>query len=346
MSRAIFVTRRGGPEVLADRELPEPNPGPGEVAIRVMAAGVNFADLLGRMGLYPEAPPIPFVPGYEVAGTVTAAGEGVADFAPGDRVLALTRFAGYAESAVTLASMAFRIPDSVPFDEAAAFPVNYATADLALFRVGALIDGERVLIHGGAGGVGSAAVRLARRRDVTIFATAGSPEKVGFMRREGVHHPLDHHREDVRAAVLGATGGDGVHLVIDARGGRGLRESLGLLAPLGRVVAFGVSEMVVGPRRSILRVLRALIAIPKAKPVDLMMKNRGILGLNLLPLFGRADLAARFRSEVLPLLQSGEARPVIHARLPLTAAGAAEAHRLLHARANTGKIVLIREPSR
>jgi NADPH:quinone reductase-like Zn-dependent oxidoreductase len=151
MPGAIFVTRRGGPEVLADREVPEPVPGPGEVVIGVEAAGVNFADLLGRMGLYPEAPPIPFVPGYEVAGMVTAIGEGVTEPAAGARVLALTKFAGCAESAVTLASMTFPIPDHVPFDEAAAFPVNFATADLALFRVGAPRDGERVLIRSGRG---------------------------------------------------------------------------------------------------------------------------------------------------------------------------------------------------
>ncbi len=340
--REIVVGRRGGPEVFVERQGAAASPGPGEIGIRVEAAGVNFADVLGRMGLYPEAPPIPFCPGYEVAGTVAATGPGVEAFRPGDRVLAFTRFGGYAESAVTLASMTFPLPAGVSFDEGAAFPVNYATADLALSVAGALRAGERVLVHGGAGGVGTAAVRLALRRGAVVLATAGSPEKTAFLLREGVHRAIDHRRESVPDAVRAATGGEGVHLVLDPRGGAGLAESLALLAPLGRVVAYGVSEMAPGRRRSLLRALRVLWSFPRIRATDLMMENRGVLGLNLLTLFGRADLAARFSTEVLPLLAAGRVRPVIHARLPLTAAGAAEAHRILHDRGNVGKVVLVR----
>ena len=340
--RRIVITRRGGPEVLAEREAPRPEPGPEEVRIRVEAAGVNFADLMGRMGLYPEAPPIPYCPGYEVAGTVSAVGAGVESLTEGRPVLAFTRFGGYAEEAVAPASMVFPIPTGVSATAAAAFPVNFATASLCLFRVGGLAGGDTVLIHGGAGGVGTAAVRLALRGDVTVLATAGSPEKVEFLRREGVALAIDHRRSDILFEVMRATDGEGVHLVLDPRGGRPLLQSMDLLAPLGRVVSYGVSEIVPGHRRSIWRALRVFLTFPRVKVLDLLAGNRGILGLNLLPLFGRDDLARRFAEEVLPPFGAGEIEPVVHAELPLTAEGAAEAHRSLHDRENLGKVVLVR----
>jgi NADPH:quinone reductase-like Zn-dependent oxidoreductase len=342
MAMQIVVPKRGGPEVLVEREAPPLRPGPGEVLIRVKAAGVNFADLLGRMGLYPEAPPFPYCPGYEAAGVVEARGTDTDRFAEGDRVVAFTRFGGYADRALTLESMTFPLSGRIPFEAGAAFPVNFATADLALFAAGRLRDGDRVLVLGGAGGVGSAAVRLCRRRDVTVLATAGSPEKIAFLAAEGVHHPIAYREADVREEVMRATGGEGVDLVLDPVGGRTLARSLTLLAPLGRVVAYGASELAPGRKRSLWRVFRTLRAFPRPRVTDLMMENRGIHGLNLLPLFGRADLAERFREELLPRLASGEIGPVIHRILPLTAEGAAEAHRELHERRNIGKVVLVR----
>lgn len=341
MPRAIAISKRGGPEVLVDREIPRVAPGPGEVRIDVRAAGVNFADLMGRMGLYPEAPPIPYCPGYEVAGLVDAVGQGVTEIEPGDRVMAVSRFGGYATTAVTKANMAFPLPDGMDFATAAAIPVNFATAELALFAVGALRPGETVLIHGGAGGVGTAAVRLAKRMDVKILATAGGPEKQQFLEKEGVAAAIDYRREDVPGAVRDATGGEGAHLVLDPRGGKGLTESLTLLAVLGRVVAFGAAEIAPGRRRNLLQVIRTVLAFPKIRPVDLLRRNCGIHGLNLLPLYGQSALSRRFRTELLPLFAAGEIAPVLHGTYPLTAEGARQAHEVLHARENLGKTVLL-----
>ncbi|MEN8149060.1 MAG: zinc-binding dehydrogenase [Planctomycetota bacterium] len=341
MPNAIMIARRGGPEVLVDREVPTRAPGPMEVRISVRAAGVNFADLMGRMGLYPEAPPIPFCPGYEVAGVVDAVGEGVTNVAEGDRVVAVTWFGGCATEVVTLAVMTFRIPDDLPFATAAAIPVNFATADLALFAVGALSKGERVLIHGGAGGVGTAAVRLAKRAGAVVIASAGSPAKAAFLREEGVHAAIDYRAEDVPAAVRATTDGEGVHVVLDPRGGQGIRESLDLLCPLGRVVAFGVSELATGRKRNLLGVIAKVLRFPKISPLSLLKTCRGVHGLNLLPLYGREDLARRFEERLLPPIVSGEIAPVIHGTYPLTADGARRAHEALHARENIGKTVLV-----
>ena len=341
MPSAITITRKGGPEVLCDREIPRIDPGPGQLRIAVRAAGVNFADLMARMGLYPEAPPLPFCPGYEVAGIVDAVGEGVTNVAAGDRVLAITRFGGCAEEVVTDATMTFAIPNTLPFATAAAVPVCFATADLALFAVGALSEGERVLIHGGAGGVGTAAVRLAKRAGAIVIASAGSPAKAGFLRNEGVHTAINYRAEDVPSAVRSATDGEGVHLILDPRGGQGIRESLDLLCPLGRVVAFGVSELAPGRTRNLLGVIARVLRFPKINPISLLKTCRGIHGLNLLPLYGREDLARRFEERLLPPILSGEVAPVIHAEFPLNAEGARLAHEALHSRENIGKTVLV-----
>ena len=174
--RAVVITRHGPPEVLQVQERPEPAPGAGQVLIDVRAAGINFADLMARLGLYPDAPKPPCVVGYEVAGTVTAVGGGVDRFAVGDRVAAPVRFGGYAERAVSTADGAFALPDEMSFEEGAAIPVNYATAWEGIDRGGNLQPGERVLIHSAGGGVGIAATQLAKRAGAEVWGTA-SPDQ-------------------------------------------------------------------------------------------------------------------------------------------------------------------------
>ncbi|MBS1108209.1 MAG: Alcohol dehydrogenase zinc-binding domain protein, partial [Anaeromyxobacteraceae bacterium] len=190
--RAVFVTRSGGPEVLEVREVPDPVPGPGEVRIAVRVAGLNFADVMARMGLYPDAPKLPAVVGYEVAGTVDAVGAGVTSPVPGDRVLALVRFGGQAEMVVLPAAHAMPMPEGMTFEQGAALPVNYLTAYHALFRVGHLVRGQSVLVHMAAGGVGIAALQLCRTvPGVTVLGTA-SAAKHAVIREEGCHHPIDY----------------------------------------------------------------------------------------------------------------------------------------------------------
>ena len=196
--KAVVLTATGGPEVLQVKERAEPALGVGEVRIAVKAAGVNFADTLARVGLYPDAPKPPCVLGYEVAGEVEALGEGVSSHAVGDRVIAGTRFGGQAEVVVVPAAQVLPLPQRLSFEQGAAFPVNYGTAYAALIVMGGMRENDRVLIHAAGGGVGIAATQLARNRGAEIFGTA-SPAKHDAIRAQGVRYPIDYRGRDLSA---------------------------------------------------------------------------------------------------------------------------------------------------
>src|SRR6188768_115808 len=214
----MVIPRHGGAEVFEVRETSDPQPGDGQVRIRVRAAGINFADILARMGLYPDAPPPPVVVGYEVAGVVDAVGPGVTSPHQGDRVVALTRFGGYADYVVVPASQAYLFPDRLSDAEAAAVPVTYLTAALALYRMAALTSGETVLVHNAGGGLGIAATQLARLRRATVIGTA-SVLKHDALRSFGVDHVIDYRTADVEADVKRITKGRGVDVILDPIGG-------------------------------------------------------------------------------------------------------------------------------
>ena len=198
--RQVWITRKGAPNVLQVREAPDPTPGPGEVRVRAVACGVNFADVMARMGLYPDAPPVPCVVGYEVAGTVDAVGAGVKSVKAGDRVLALCRFGGYSDMVVAPEVQVIPIPAKLTFEKAAAIPVNYITAWIMLVKLGNLAKGERVLIHAAAGGVGQAALQLAKWRGAEVFGTA-SASKHERLKSLGVAHCIDYHSQDFEEEV-------------------------------------------------------------------------------------------------------------------------------------------------
>ena len=193
--RAVVITEHGGPEVLRVHERPDPPVGPGEVRIAVKAAGINFADTLARTGLYPDSPKVPCVVGYEVAGVVESVGDGVESVRPGDRVIAGTRFNGQAELVTVRESMVYELPEQLSFEEGAAFPVNYATAQAGLVVMGGLKEGERVLIHAAAGGVGISATQIAKRIGAEVFGTA-SASKHSAIREQGVDHAIDYRSQD------------------------------------------------------------------------------------------------------------------------------------------------------
>ncbi len=335
--RRVLIPRYGGPEVLTLREAPDPVPGEGELRIAVRAAGVNFADVLGRLGLYPDAPPPPMVVGYEVAGVVDALGPGVTHPVEGDRVVALTRFGGYAEKVVVPASNAFAIPPDLSDAEAAAIPVNYLTAFLALYRLANLSSGETVLIHGAGGGVGVAATQLARLRRAHIIGTA-SAAKHDALRTFGVDHAIDYRRADVVGEVRRLTGGRGVDVALDPIGGRSFQMSYSLLAPLGRLVMYGVSAIVVGERRSWWRAAQLMRHMPSFKPVPLMNDNRAVFGLNLAHLWSEQRLLAPAMALLIDEVGSRRLQPVVARAFPLERA--ADAHRFLQNRSNIGKVVL------
>ena len=239
--RAVVLTGTGGPEVLQVQERPDPAVGPGEVRIAVRAAGINFADTLARVGLYPDAPKAPCVLGYEVAGEVESVGEGVSDHAAGDRVMAATRFGGQAELVTVPAEQVLPLPEALGFEQGAAFPVNYGTAQAALFVMGGLKQGERVLIHAAAGGVGIAATQLARNAGAEIFGTA-SGSKHDAIREQGVAHAIDYRTDNFADEVMRITSGEGIDLAIDAIGPSSFRKDYRLLRPGGRLVMYGLSE--------------------------------------------------------------------------------------------------------
>jgi NADPH:quinone reductase-like Zn-dependent oxidoreductase len=337
--RAVFITRRGGPEVLEVREVPDPVPGPGQVRIAVRAAGLNFADVMARMGLYLDAPELPAVVGFEVAGIVDAAGPGVALPSPGDRVLAFVRFGGQAEKVVLPAEQAVPMPAEMTFEQGAALPVNYLTAHHALFRVGALARGRSVLVHMAAGGVGIAALQLCRTvPGVTVFGTA-SAAKHEVLREEGCQHPIDYRTLDYAAEVRRLTGGRGVDLVLDALGGADWRKGYGLLRPGGTLVACGFSNLATGPRRSLLVASRQLLSVPRFSPLALMEDNRGVAGVNLGHLWGEPEMVMAEIEALLGLFREGRIRPRIDSTFRLEDAGAA--HERLQGRASVGKVLLV-----
>jgi NADPH:quinone reductase-like Zn-dependent oxidoreductase len=336
--RQVVIPRHGGPDVLELREAPDPTPGEGEVRIAVAAAGVNFADVMARLGLYPDAPRPPLVAGYEVAGIVDAAGRGVTRVREGDRVIALTRFGGYATSVVVPEAFAFATR-AVPSDaEAAALPVNYLTALIALYRIANVTAGETVLIHGAGGGVGIAAIQLARLRRAVIIGTA-SAAKHDSLRGFGVDHIIDRHAGDVAAEVRRITKNRGVDVILDPIGGKSFKTSYRLLAPLGRLVLYGVSAVAPGERRSWWRAGRAMLQMPSFKPTSLMGHNRGVFGLNLAHLWNEHRQLESWMQLLLLELEGGRLQPIVSRTFPLERA--ADAHRFMQSRANVGKVVLI-----
>jgi NADPH:quinone reductase-like Zn-dependent oxidoreductase len=335
--RQVVFSHYGAPDVLVPRDAPSSSPNVGEVRIAVRAAGVNFADVLARVGLYPDAPKPPLVVGYEVAGTVDAVGAGVTRFTPGDRVVALTRFGGYASEVVVNEAYVFPFHVDLSDAEAAALPVNYLTALIALYRMANITAGETVLIHGAGGGVGIAAVQLARLRRATVIGTASS-SKHSALRSLGVDYLVDYRTTDVAREVKRITGDRGVDVVLDPLGGQSFATSYRLLAPLGRLVMYGVSAMSRGERRNWLHAARAIIQMPRFKPLSLINHNRGIFGLNLAHLWDERGQLATAMQFLLEELGTRRLMPVIAKTFPLDHAD--EAHRYMQGRGNIGKIVL------
>ena len=335
--RQVWITRRGGPEVLQVREAPDPHPKPGEIRIRVAAAGVNFADVLARMGLYPDSPPLPTVVGYEVAGTVDAVDEGVDGFRMGDRVGSTTRFGGYSDVVCVPAAQALRLPETLGFEQAAAIPVNYLTAWLMLVTLGNVRAGDRVLVHAVAGGVGQAALQICRWKGAEVIGTA-SGSKHARLRELGVAHCIDYRTQDFQAETKRITGGRGVDIALDAVGGDSFRKSYRSLAPLGRLYVFGVSALATGKRRNLLSAARGLLAMPAFRPIPLMNTNRGVQGVNLGHLWREQARLREALEQIVALVADGTFAPVVDRAFPFDRAG--EAHAWIQDRRNFGKVLL------
>ena len=330
--RVVVITKAGPPDVLRVEDRPDPEPGPGQVAIDVRACGVNFADTMARVGLYPDAPKPPCVVGYEVAGTVAAVGPAVEGIAEGDRVMGGTRFGGYAAQVKIKASDAVALPDGLSFEEGAAIPVSYATAWAALIGYGVVKPGERVLVHAAAGSVGIAATQIAKRAGAEVWGTS-SPRKHDVLREQGVDHPLDYTRDGWEKGV------PELDLVMDALGGPSFRRSYNLMRPGGRLVAFGASAVMSGEKRNIVAAARTAVRMPRFNMIKQMSESKAVIGLNMLRLWDDRGSLEPWIHPLREMLEDGTIKPVVSDAVPFD--DAPEAHRIIAERRNVGKVVLV-----
>jgi NADPH:quinone reductase-like Zn-dependent oxidoreductase len=339
--RQVVIPRFGAPEVLTVRESPDPTPGKGQVRVRVAAAGINFADIAARMGLYPDAPPLPMVVGYEAGGTIDALGEGAggaSGLKVGDDVIAMTRFGGYSDVVCVPEATILKRPKAMTADEGAAMPVTYLTAWHSMVVMGNLRPGERVLIHSAGGGVGTAAIQIARMIGAETIGTA-SASKHEALKKLGLDHAIDYTTTDFEPAVRELTKGKGVHLILDPVGGASWKKGYRLLAQTGRLCCFGYSEMTSGRKtRSLFKVAKELLTLPKWSPLSLMDGNRGIFGVNMGHLWDEASLLRSELAQILAGYETGKLKPIVDRAFPF--AEAAAAHTFIQARKNLGKVLL------
>jgi synaptic vesicle membrane protein VAT-1 len=338
--RQIWITKAGPPEVLEVKEAPDPEPKAGEVGIRVEASGINFADIMGRMGMYPDLPPIPVVPGYEVGGRVDAVGAGVDGNWVGRDVFAVTRFGGYADRVCVPVNQVFRRPAGMSAIEGAALPVNYLTAWMLIVVMGGLKRGETVLIHSAGGGVGIAATQLAKHLGARVIGTA-SAAKHAELRAVGVDQLIDYRTEDFEARTRQFTNGRGVELILDAVGGQSWKKGYRVLAPTGRLGMFGLSAAATSKERSFLRMLATLATAPwfQFNPLALMNANKGAFGVNLGHLWGELDRQRGWADQLLDLWTQGVVKPKIAHSFRFDEA--AQAHHFIQDRRNIGKVLLV-----
>lgn len=322
--KTIVIREAGGPEALILAEVPAPEPRPGEVLIKVAAAGVNRPDVLQRMGLYPPPPGASNIPGLEVAGEIARLGEGVTLWKPGDRVCALTAGGGYAEYALAPEGSCMRVPKALGMAEAACIPETFMTVWHNVFERGALKAGEAFLVHGGSSGIGSTAIQLAAHFGARVFATAGSDEKCAYCESLGAERAINYKTKSFASEIKAATAGRGVDVILDMVGGDYVKDNIACAAEDGRIVQ---------------------IAFLKGSRIQLdlmpvMLKRLTLTGSTLRPRKPefKAHLARELERKVWPLLESGAVKIVIDKAFPL--AEAAAAHRHMESSTHMGKIVL------
>lgn len=321
---AVVITQPGDPDVLQWTEVEDPAPGPGEVLIDVAASGVNRADLMQRQGLYPSPPGVPPYPGLECSGTVAAVGAGVTVWKPGDEVCALLAGGGYAERVVVPAGQVLPVPSSVTLATAAALPETACTVYANVFQAARLSAGETLLIHGGASGIGTMAIQLAKSAGATVAATAGSAEKLATCRELGADIAINYREEDFVERIKDATKGNGADVILDIMGASYLARNVDALAIDGRLVSIGMQG---GSRAEL--------------DLGKLMVRRGTIMATTLrarPPEQKAAIVGAVRERVWPLVDAGKIRPVIYRELPIYEA--AEAHRIMATSTHTGKILL------
>ncbi len=334
--KKVIYPKVGGVDSIEILDVEEPQASEGEVVVRIHRAGINFADLMMRQGLYGSNPDFPFTPGYEASGVIISLGMGVKGLELGDRVLAMTGFGGYSEKVSIPSSRVFKLPDSVTFDQAAAIPVTYGTAYHMLFHLGRISPGDSVLIHHAAGGVGTAVAQLCKVAGASVVIGTASAPKKEFVESIGVKF-VDRETEDFVKICKDMTGGKGVHHAIDPVGGKNLMRSYKATRRGGKVYFFGASSAVKGDKRSIISAFRMWLNTPKFNPIKMMSSNKAIFGVHM----GLLDDNTIFEghlSALSKMLEDNEIDPIIDSIWRFERVSEAQMH--MHDRKNRGKILL------
>ncbi len=339
MSKENVLIKSGKKFRFEMREKPEPELPENGIIVEVHAAGVNFADVMMSLGIYPDAPKLPAAPGYEVAGIVSEAGR-KSEFKKGDRVGAFSHFGGYTDTIALQDKQVVKLPKSLPFEKAAAIPVNYSTAAVALLEMGRVKKDDWVLIHGGAGGVGSLAIQLAKLEKAKVIATVGSDAKFKAVKKLGADKAVNYREENFSEKALDITGRKGVDIILDPIGGRNLKKSFSCLALTGRVILFGLADAVKNGKASKPALIRAFLKSLKFSPMLLMNENHGIYGLNMVNFFGSPaeDMIRDILARGMKHAASGKLDVNIGGTYPLE--NAQDALRDLLSRKTRGKLIL------
>tara|TARA_B100000676_G_scaffold291515_1_gene326128 strand:- start:67 stop:1086 length:1020 start_codon:yes stop_codon:yes gene_type:complete len=334
--KKVIYPRIGGVDSIEIVDDKDPVPSEGNVVVRIHRAGINFADLMMRQGLYGSNPDYPFTPGYEASGEVISVGEGVKGISVGQRVLAMTGFGGYSEMACLDANRVIPLPDSVSFDQAAALPVTYGTAYHMLVYLGNLSKGDTVLIHHAAGGVGTAVAQICRAYGVSkVIGTASAPKRE-FVESLGVHF-VDSKTEDFVSVCKSLTDGKGVHHAIDPVGGNHLMRSYKALREGGKLYCFGASGAVKGDRRSMVTAMRMWASTPKFDPLKMMSSNKSVFGVHM-GLLNDESIFKGHLEALSKMLLEGQIDPIIDSVWRFERVADAQKH--MHDRKNRGKILL------
>ncbi len=336
--KAITLFKHGEPEeAFRTEEQIHPDPDADEVVIAVEAFGLNFADVMARRGVYGDAPPLPFTPGYEVVGHIDSMGSNVEPDMKGKRVVAMTRFGGYAEYVRTHKDGVAIIPEDLDAGKATALATQYCTAYLAAHGLANIHEGDRVLIHSAAGGVGIALTQMARNKGCRIYGTSSSNWKLKPMKEEGVHRPIDRTEEDYAQAIRDEMGGSKMDVIFDPLGGKQFKRNLSLLAPGGRLVGFGGTERL--DKKGPLATLRFIFSFGFIHPGKLLMASRSVMGLNLLRIADHDPARIRHAIQgVVTMTEQGALNPKLGASFPSDRIG--DAHRALEDREVTGKVAV------
>lgn len=336
--KQIVLVKSGDFDSLEIKTAEPPCPRKGEVAIRVKASGVNFADILARQGLYPDAPKPPCIIGYEVSGIVEDAGEGTDTGFVGKEVLALVRFGGYSDIVTVPLTQVFLKPSQLSFEQAAAIPVNYLTAYELIFVMGGLKQDESVLIHNAGGGVGLAALDIAKKIGAATIGTA-SKRKHDFLKERGLDYAIDYREDDWEKELKRLTGGKGVELIIDPLGGSHWKKSYRALRATGRLGVFGISEVVGSGLRTKLKLAKTFVRMSSFHAITMMKANKGVFGVDIGNLWQENEKMRIWMKAVLRGVKEGWICPHVDKVFSFEDVG--KAHAYIEGRKNIGKVVLV-----